>query len=367
MAATGIYKRGGVWWIRYTGIDGKQKRESTRSDKYQDAVILLGKRKGDIANGKEPEVTKVGNFTFRDLVGEYHKWAERQRSYRTKSTFIDQLSEAFGDLPLRRFNTMLVEQFQTERLKQGKKKVRVGNDEWQCPGNSAATVNRLIATLKHMFTKAVDWNMVEEGTLKKVRKVKLIPENNRRLRYLSREECEALVEQCNDHTKTIVQTALNTGMRKGEILSLTWDNVDMKHGFILLDKTKNGERREIPINGTLRAVFQSLVRRLDVPYLFFDPATGKPYQDVKRSFNRACRRAGIRDFHFHDLRHTFASHLVMGGADITTVKELLGHKTLTMTLRYAHLAPAHKVKAVEILDAAINGKTISTKLAQSES
>ena len=84
--------------------------------------------------------------------------------------------------------------------------------------------------------------------------------------------------------------------------------------------------------------------------MFFDPKTGKPYKDVKRSFKGACRRAGIKDFRFHDLRHTFASHLVMAGVDITTVKELLGHKTLTMTMRYAHLAPSHKVKAVAMLE-----------------
>jgi len=99
-----------------------------------------------------------------------------------------------------------------------------------------------------------------------------------------------------------------------------------------------------------------LIRRLDVPYVFYEPTKGKPYQDVKRSFKTALRKAKIRDFHFHDLRHTFASHLVMAGVDITTVKELLGHKTLTMTLRYSHLAPSHKVKAVDILDNTLNGK-----------
>jgi site-specific recombinase XerD len=89
---------------------------------------------------------------------------------------------------------------------------------------------------------------------------------------------------------------------------------------------------------------------------------GKPYQDVKRSFHTALRRSGIKDFHFHDLRHTFASHLVMAGVDLTTVKELLGHKTLTMTLRYAHLAPTHKVKAVDILDKAINNTPPTSQL-----
>jgi site-specific recombinase XerD len=103
------------------------------------------------------------------------------------------------------------------------------------------------------------------------------------------------------------------------------------------------------------------MRRIDVPYVFYDPKTGKPYKDVKRSFKTALRRSGIKDFHFHDLRHTFASHLVMAGVDLTTVKELLGHKDIKMTLRYAHLAPAHKKKAVEILDNTITQK-MTTKL-----
>ena len=90
--------------------------------------------------------------------------------------------------------------------------------------------------------------------------------------------------------------------------------------------------------------------------MFYDSKTGKPYKDVKRSFAAACRKAKIKDFTFHDTRHTFTSHLVMAGVNITTVKELLGHKTLTMTLRYAHLAPSHKVKAVDLLDSKINGE-----------
>ncbi|MBA3071035.1 MAG: site-specific integrase, partial [Nitrospirae bacterium] len=154
----------------------------------------------------------------------------------------------------------------------------------------------------------------------------------------------------------IAITALNTGMRKGEILGLTWDNLDLKHGFILLNVTKNGERREIPINDTLRGVLQGITRRLDIPYVFYDSITGKHYKDVKRSFKTALRRAGIKDFHFHDLRHTFASHLVMAGVDITTVSRLLGHKSLTMTLRYSHLAPSHMAKALDILDSTLNDK-----------
>ena len=101
-----------------------------------------------------------------------------------------------------------------------------------------------------------------------------------------------------------------------------------------------------------RVVKTKLSRRLDSPYVFTDN-NGKKYGDIKRSFKTALRRAGIKDFHFHDLRHTFASHLVMAGVDLTTVSKLLGHKSITMTLRYAHLAPSHVKNAVDILDGAI--------------
>ena len=177
----------------------------------------------------------------------------------------------------------------------------------------------------------------------------MLEENNKRLRFLSIEECQTLIKSCDNHLRPIVIMALNTGMKKGEILNLKWDDVDMTHWFILLANTKNGEKREVPIAETLRKTLKELFRgsqmrpqRIDVPYVFHDYTTGSPYLNVQRSFTTACRKANIKDFRFHELRHTFASHLVMAGIDLTTIKELLGHKTLTMTLRYAHPAPSHK-------------------------
>jgi len=339
----GIFKRKNskYFWIMYAGVDGRMLRESSRSTKLRDAEALLHKRKASVLEGKQPEIQKpIKNHSFFQLAEEYKEWMQRQRSFKSKSNLVKQLVSKYGNLPLRRFNMMLLEQFQTERLDKG---------------NKPATINRFIATIKHMFTKAVDWNMVEENILKSVRRVKLLEEKNRRLRFLSKDECQELVKHCSPYMKPIVIMALNTGMRKGEILTLKWSNVDMKHRFILLENTKNGERREIPINGTLADAVSGLARRIDDGYVFYDPKTDKPYQCIKKGFATALRKAGIQDFHFHDLRHTFASHLVMAGVDITTIKELLGHKSLTMTMRYAHLAPSHKVNAVGILDNAING------------
>ncbi|NLW36736.1 MAG: site-specific integrase [Syntrophorhabdus aromaticivorans] len=371
----GIYKRGSIYWIRYAGLDGKIVFESSGSTKIKDAQDKLHERKADILRGKQPEITKkIPMVTFKELSVDYLKWAERQRGYRQKATLVAQLVGIFGHYPLRHFSTKLLETWQTERLQQGatRKTVKKGFggkrvvvDVPGTPrGNAPATINRLLATIKHMITKAVEWEMVEEESLRRVRRVRLLEENNRRLRYLSQEECQALIDASGSHIKPMVIMALNTGMRRGEILNLQWKNVDLKHGFILLDRTKNGDRREIPINLTLRAALKGISRRLDVPYVFHDPATGRPYGDIGTGFTKACKRAGITDFHFHDLRHTFASHLVMAGVDITTVKELLGHKTLTMTLRYAHLAPSHKVKAVDLLDSTLSKNTNCTKTIQ---
>lgn len=346
--AKGIYKRGNIYWVRYAGLDGRIRFESSYSTSFREAQDLLIQRKKDIMEGKEPIPKKrIATHSFKELAGHYIAWGDgRQRGFKTKKIYIGQLVLVFGNYPLRAFTPRLIEEWQTKRL----------------TINKPATVNRLLATLKHMFTKAVEWDLVEEEALKRVRKVKLLAENNRRLRYLSKDECQALINACNPHLKPIVITALNTGMRKEEILSLEWEkHIDLKHGFILLDTTKNGERREIPINQTLRTALQGIVRQIDSPHVFID-GEGNRFKDVKRSFHSACKKAGIKDFRFHDLRHTFASHLVMAGVDITTVKELLGHKTLTMTLRYAHLAPSHKVKAVEILENALTQKPTIQKL-----
>jgi integrase len=368
----GLYKRGNVWWCCYLSASGRMVRESTKEAEYTKAVEFLTKRHREIEAGKAPEELKrIGNHTFKDLCKEYIEWAERQKSFTIKATFIEQLKEEFGDLPLRRFTSLMLEQYQTKRLARGKTRkyaikkpdgtMVIGESGKVPQGNKPATINRHIATLKHMFTKAVEWEMAEEDILKRIRKVKLLKENNRRLRYLSKEECQKLLKECDPHVRPITTVALNTGMRKGEILGLKWENIDLKHGFILLEQedTKNGERREIPINAAVRSALQGVTRRLDVPYVFYDQETKKPYQDVKKGFNGACRRAGIKDFHFHDLRHTFASLLVMGGQDLTTVKELLGHKTLAMTLRYSHLAPSHTVKAVDMLDSILNENSTS--------
>ncbi len=327
--------------MNFTDTEGNHHQRSTGTFDLETAGTILEKLKAKIAlNLWHPEQEeKRPECTFRELAEQYKEYKisrlKGKHSIDNEACTLKMLVAKLGKIELGLITTQRLEQLQTDML---------------AKGLAAATVNRKFDILNNMFTKAVDWDMADESILKRARRVKDLPMHNRRLRYLSREECQTLINTSDPHLTPIIITALNTGMRKGEILGLTWDNVDLKHGFILLDKTKNGERREIPINSGLRATLQDITRRLDVPYVFYAPSTGKPYGNIRKSFASALLRAKIHDFKFHDLRHTFASQLVMTGVDITTVSKLLGHKSLTMTLRYAHLSPAHNVEAVRKLD-----------------
>ncbi|HUI45680.1 MAG TPA: site-specific integrase [Nitrospirota bacterium] len=385
----GVYKRGGAWWYRYQDHTGKMIRKSSFSTKQADAVAERAKVVAAIKDGKEPEqLKKIPDYRFDVLAERYKQHVEGQGSGKVKGYIIDRLKERelsiidangnaqsirIGDMLLKRFNLHIMEELQRDLKRKGLRKPQhFKSGKFVEPGPMEdSSVNRIMNTVKNMFTKAVEWDMVEDSVLKKVRKVKL-PKEVGRLRYLSVTEAGKLVSVSEPHLQPIVITALHTGMRKSEILKLRWEQVDLTHNFILLDKTKNGERREIPINKTLRATLNKVPRhfvgeqglRELVAYVFHDPDTLRPYEDVKRSFNSAVRAAGIINFHFHDLRHTFASQAMMSGKiDIATISKLLGHKTLKQTMKYAHLAPTHMLKAANVMDEVFASPS-DTKLTQ---
>ena len=138
-------------------------------------------------------------------------------------------------------------------------------------------------------------------------------------------------------------------MRRNEQHRLRWQDVDLARGIITIPHAKHGEKRYIPINSTAEVALRTLLARANgSPYVCPGP-DGDRHRKWERWFERCIRQTGIADFRWHDLRHTFASRLVMAGVDLRTVQELLGHKGIQMTLRYAHLAPAHLRDAVERL------------------
>ena len=207
-----------------------------------------------------------------------------------------------------------------------------------------ATLNRELSLLKHVYTKAIEWGKCKENPAKKVKKLK---GEVKRVRFLMPDEVQKLVSNCVDHLKPIVTVAVHTGMRKGELFGLKWEQVNFEQGIITLCDTKNGERRDIPMDETVRTTLKGIERKSE--HVFCDEE-GEAFVRMQRTFEAAVKTSGIEDFRFHDLRHTFASNMIMAGEDLNTVRELLGHKDLTMTLRYAHLSPNHKTRAIKVLD-----------------
>jgi len=325
----GIYKKGNNWYIDYY-VQGRRKREKIGPNKAQ-ARIILQKRKVQIAENKFLDVRKDEKVLLKDMAKLYLETYSKpnKRSARRDETSIRNLNSILGGRYLHEVTPLDIEKYKLKR------KEKVSN----------ATVNRELQCLKHIFKKAIEWGKISSSPAAKVR---LLRERNTRTRYLEEEEIKALLEACPSHLKPIIVTALNTGMRKGEILNLKWKDIDFRQRIICLLDTKNNERREIPVNDILFKTLLGVRKNSTSPYVFCKK-DGTPYSNVRSSFETAKKMAGIGDFRFHDLRHTFASHLVMAGVGLRTVQVLLGHKTIDMTVRYTHLSPDHKKLALDIL------------------
>jgi integrase len=183
------------------------------------------------------------------------------------------------------------------------------------------------------------------------------------VRWLSDDEETRLRAALGEDEWPKVSFALNTGFRQASQFRLPWSDVNFETGIVTGRGSKSGETYHVPMNEELRGVLRGLGSRLKSPWVF-PGLKGKTALNATNYMNRvfgpAVERAGIENFHWHDLRHTFASRLVMAGVDLTTVKELVGHETITMTQRYAHLSPAHKLDAVESLTRRATGTTTGT-------
>jgi len=335
----------------YFNPEGKRRRKFFALKKDADAYlgkVLAAKKEGRYHDVFD--VKKETLVTFNELADRYVENYGQQRSFEGfKSHVVRGLRAEFGGRRLSEITYLDLETYRNRRKGTATKAGKPRTD---------ASVNRDMAIIGHMLSKAVEWGMLETSPFKKGKRL-MFKENNHRLRFLTDTEIDTLLDACAPHLRPIVETALHTGMRRGELLSLKWEQI--RNGFIYLTETKSGKARQIPINDRLAGVLKEVRRgnQLKSSYVFCD-SQGRRFYEVKRSFCGACRRAGIEDFRFHDLRHTFASHLVMKGIGLKAVQELLGHADLTMTMRYAHLSQGHLQAAVGVLNGL--GSKVDTKL-----
>jgi len=211
------------------------------------------------------------------------------------------------------------------------------------------TVNRDLNILSVMLKVAVEWEYLKEENLPKIRKLK--ETNDFEYKTLSFEDQKTLLKNLKNHTRDIVIFALNTGARKGEILNLKWNQVDLFNQTVTFIKTKNNRKRTIPLNQTVLSLLKKRFSRAqNEEYVFTNANTHTRFISIKKAYETARKKAGLEDLRFHDLRHTYGTRLADRSVPITTIKQLMGHADIQTTMRYVHPDEELKKKAVKLLD-----------------
>jgi len=348
-----IFQRGDIWYVDY--YEGKKRVKKQIGKRKTDAIAYLGKIQAAKRENRLFDMKKDYNHTFDEVLEKYKEAFRGQKYYSTKEYYFPIYKKYFSGMMLGDITPFHLEQFRNERketpVKTGLEKMperykQRTKEAKPVKERSGAAVNRVLSTLRHILSNAVEWEMMEVSPFSKVKGL-FYKEIEKRLRFLSEVEEISLLNVCVGQIKNIILVALHAGMRTGEILNLKWE--DIRNGFIYLTETKTYMPRQININETLKKVFESIPRHIKSEYVFYGK-DGNPLKSVSRAFKNALKKAGIQGFTFHDLRHTFASNLVMRGASLKAVQELLGHRDIKMTMRYAHLSDDYKKKAVQLLD-----------------
>ena len=329
----------GEWWIRFIDSMGRFRREKAGTKGM--AIDLYRKRKVEALEGKKlPERLRRATVTFAEIARDaltYSKVHKAATSYRCDAGRMEVLLGWFREYPAESITAQDIErQFQKQ--------------EW-----AAATPNRYRALLSLTYRLAIRSGKVKENP------ARLVPhrlEDNARIRFLSADEetalRKAIEDVCPEHMPEF-DLALNTGLRLSEQYGLLWENVSLPRRTLTIPRSKNGSMRHVALNLAAVKALETLRERYQASGLVCGGV-----REPRRWFEPALKDANVADFSWHCLSHTFASRLVMAGVDIRTVQELLGHKTIGMTVRYSHLAPKHTLAAVERLDAPTETPTDTT-------
>jgi integrase len=320
-----------VYWIDFRDSQRRRIQESSHSSNKRDAEDLLSIRKSEIIRGVFKRPVKL---SFGELGIKYMEYAKgNKRSWRRDEQMLASLTAFFGkERQVKEIYPADIEGFKLARRKEV----------------SGSTVNRELALLKHMFNLAIDWDLYLDTN--PVRKVKFFQEMNLGFRILTREEEGKLLDNATPYIQDIAVFALNTGLRIGEILALTWEQVEVEKNVLNVFAHKTHKIRQVPLNAEARRVLELWALGRKNEFVFYNHETGKPFVDLKAGFALACNKAGLQGVTWHKLRHTFASRLVDRGVDIVTVQQLLGHSTVTVTMRYTHTNLESKRNAVAKLE-----------------
>ncbi|MBL4748446.1 MAG: site-specific integrase [Magnetovibrio sp.] len=324
-----IYKRKSSpkWWADWTDQKGRRFRKSTGTNDKALAKALAGKWQQE--SFLEQHFGVIPDVPFQDALLRYgeEKQQANPEGYTASVRYnLQHLLNQFGRLNLSEFNLKMLQDYANERLSLVK----------------SGTVHRDLAVVRAILNKAH-----REGQLAIVPPFPKVKPSKGRSRWLTVDEEERLLQVSKPHLRGLIAFAVDTGGRRSELFKLDWQNVDLDRGFVTFTKTKNGEDRSVRLTKRAKWVLMDLNPKKSGSVFTYK---GQPIKDVKTTFGMARKKAGLEDFRFHDLRHTFASRLVQKGISIYEVMHLTGHKSLEMVQRYAHLAPDYQNRAIEALD-----------------
>jgi integrase len=336
----GVYLRRKSYYYNFY-YEGKRYNEKIGPVSKSVALEKLDIKRSEVIRGEwKPKKVNIPFDKFKDEYLRLTKVDRKPRSVIRDECSLKHLSKTFGGKMLSEINPVMIAGYKKKR---------------QDEGAEPATINREVGCLRTMLNKALSWGRLQRLSFGfgKKKDVKFLKEPKGRKRILSPEEEVRLLEAVRTghkarHLEPIIMTALNTGMRKGEILNLKWPKVDFKNRNISVEETKNGESRVVPMNKKLTETLESAKKVSKSEYVFSE--NSKPYGDVKRGWWTALKTAGIENFRFHDLRHTFGTRLGMNGYDLKTIMEIMGIKDPQVAMIYLNPTPEHKRNAVESLN-----------------
>jgi len=334
----GVFKRGNVWWIRFSH-KGKIIRETSSSENKTVAKQLLSVRKAEVAQGKLKIKSKDSQILFSEYSLEFLKWAKihkKKGGFLRYKFSIKKLSPFFDNKKLKDISKKDIDIYKGERIK----------------NVTGSTINRDLACLKKMFNNAIAENILEHNPVKNV---EFFKEPKKSFNHLSEDDASSLIDACDtDAIKTFVILGLHMGLRKNEILSLKWEEVNLSDKLIVLKDTKNNKEDFLPLNETVFEHLKQKDRKSDYVICKED---GKRYKDLRETWARIIKKAGLSHYTPHDMRHTFATTLIREGADLMAVKELGRWSDLKLVERYAFVAKDHRTRVINKLDGKFQGDT----------
>jgi integrase len=325
--------------------------QSATFDRKTDAKKWAQDTESAIRDGRYFKNAEAKKHTFGEMIDRYVKYVLplKQKMAQQQKTQLTWWKGQLGHYLLADVSAAMIAECRDRLLNE---------ETYRGAKRSPATVVRYLAAVSHCFSVAVnEWEWLEQSPIRKVKKP---GEPRGRVRFLDDKEREALLNHCRESSNKslypIVVLAISTGMRQGEILRLKWQDIDFERRQLVVHDTKNKERRVVPVVGHAFDVLKAhgKVRKIDGDHVF-PRCAESGLAAIRKSWNAAVKMAGLTDFRFHDLRHTTASYLAMNGATLAEIAEVLGHKTLQMVKRYAHLSDAHTAGVVERMNAKIFG------------